>query len=129
VSWIFLDVAAVEALHHQQIKRFGGSYGLRDAVLLESAIMRAENKAAYDEESTAAEIAASLAWGLIKNHAFIDGNKRIGLVSMVAFLRLNGYALLVSEDEQVRMVLRAAASEISEEEWIGWVERSAKLLP
>jgi len=58
VSWIFLDVAAVEALQHQQIKRFGGSHGLRDAGLLESAIMRTENKAAYDQKATAAEIAA-----------------------------------------------------------------------
>jgi death-on-curing protein len=128
VSWIFLDVAAVEALHHQQIKRFGGSYGLRDAGLLESAIVRAENKAAYDEEATAAEIAGSLGWGLIKNHAFIDGNKRIGLVGMVAFLKLNGYAFIVPEAEQVAMVLRAAASEISEEEWTGWVKQSAKPL-
>jgi death-on-curing protein len=126
VSWVFLDVAAVEALHHQQIKRFGGSYGLRDAGLLESAIMRAENKAAYEEEATAAEIAASLGWGLIKNHAFIDGNKRIGLVSMVVFLRLNGYALVASEAEQVAMVLKAAASEISEEEWTTWVGRNVR---
>ena len=126
MSWIFLGVAAVEALHHQQIKRFGGSYGLRDMGLLESAIARAENKAAYDEVATAAVIAASLGWGLIKNHAFIDGNKRIGLVSMVVFLRLNGYAFSVPEQEQVMMVLRAAASEISEDEWTGWVEQNVR---
>jgi len=88
--------------------------------------MRAENKAAYEEEATAAEIAASLGWGLIKNHAFIDGNKRIGLVSMVVFLRLNGYALVAPEAEQVAMVLKAAASEISEEEWTTWVGRNVR---
>jgi death on curing protein len=88
--------------------------------------VRAENKVAYDEGATAAEIAASLGWGLIKNHAFIDGNKRIGLVSMVVFLRLNGHALVVPEAEQVAMVLRVAASEISEEEWAEWVERNVR---
>ena len=72
---------------------------MRDAGLLESAIVRAENKAAYADDATAAEIAASLGWGLIKNHAFIDGNKRIGLVSMVVFLRLNGHSFSVPEAE------------------------------
>ena len=101
---------------------------MRDAGLLESAIVRAENRAAYNEEATVAEIAASLSWGLIKNHAFIDGNKRIGLASMVVFLRLNGHSLSVPEAEQVAMVLRAAASEISEEEWTGWVGQNVKAL-
>ena len=73
MSWKFLDVAAVEALHTEQIKAFGGSHGLRDAGLLESAVLRAENKANYDPEATTASIAASLGWGLIKNHAFLDG--------------------------------------------------------
>lgn len=90
MSWRFLDVAAIEALHEQQIVRFGGSHGLRDAGLLESAVLRAENKANYDPDATAASLAATLGWGLIKNHAFVDGNKRIGLVGMVVFLRLNG---------------------------------------
>ena len=124
MSWIFLDVAAVEALHEQQILRFGGSHGLRDAGLLESAVLRAENKANYEAEATAATIAASLGWGLIKNHAFIDGNKRIGLVSAVAFLKLNGFRMTAPPEEQTAMVLRAAASEISESEWTAWVERS-----
>ena len=60
MSWIFLGVEAVEALHHQQIVRFGGSHGLRDAGLLESAVLRAEQRAYYDRGATAAAIAASL---------------------------------------------------------------------
>jgi len=124
VSWRFLDVAAVEALQEQQIVRFGGSHGLRDAGLLESAVLRAENKANYDPDATAASLAATLGWGLIKNHAFVDGNKRIGLVSMVVFLRLNGYGLTCSEVEETAMILRAAASEITEDGWTAWVERS-----
>ena len=125
MSWIFLSVEIVEALHHQQIVRFGGSHGLRDAALLESAVLRAEQRAHYDSEATVAAIAASLGWGLIKNHAFIDGNKRIGLVSLVSFLKLNGYALPISTDEQVAVIWKAAAGEITEVEFAAWVEANA----
>ena len=124
MSWKFLDVATVEALHQQQIERFGGSYGLRDAGLLESAVVRAQNKANYEDDSSAAVLAATLGWGLIKSHAFIDGNKRIGLVAMVVFLHLNGYRLTTDAAEETAMVLRAAASEMTEPEWTAWVERS-----
>ena len=65
-----------------------------------------------------------LSWGLFKNHAFIDGNKRIGLAALVVFLKLNGYGLVCAVQEEIGMVLRAAASEISEEEWTEWVVRS-----
>jgi death on curing protein len=73
-------------------------------------------------------VAASLAWGLIKNHAFIDGNKRVGFVTMVAFLEMNGYRLICSESEETAMVLRVAASEITEDEWTAWVVRSVEPL-
>ena len=126
MNWKFLDVAAVEALHSEQIEIFGGSYGLRDAGLLESAVRRAENTANYNPEATVASVAASLGWGLIKNHAFIDGNKRIGLVSMVAFLKVNGYLLAVTAEEEIATVLRVAASEMTEAEWTAWVEQSVR---
>jgi death-on-curing protein len=119
-----LEVADVETLHHEQIVRFGGSHGLRDRNLLESAVKRASFKAFYQPDATVAAVAASLSWGLIKNHAFIDGNKRVGLVAAVVFLKLNGYRMTVSIQEQVAEVLRVAASESSEEEWTAWVERS-----
>jgi death-on-curing protein len=127
VNWKFLDVAAVKTLHQEQIEAFGGSYGLRDAGLLESAVLRAEMKVHYEPSATVVQVAASLGWGLIKNHAFIDGNKRIGLVSMVTFLKLNGYHLVAAADEQVDIVRRVAASEMTENEWIAWVERSTVL--
>jgi len=124
VSWVFLDVAGVEAAHKDMIEKYGGSHGLRDAGLLASAVMRAENKADYDPDATAAMIGASLSFGLIKNHAFIDGNKRIGLASLVDFLRLNGYRLAVSEDEQIATVWNVAANEMTEAEYTTWVERN-----
>jgi death on curing protein len=122
--WKFLSVAAVQAVQADLIEVYGGSHGLRDLGLLESAVARAENKAAYDPEATVATIAASLSYGLIKNHAFIDGNKRIGLAALADFPKLNGYKITAPLDERIAMVLRAAASEIDEDEWTAWVVRS-----
>jgi death-on-curing protein len=124
VTWSFLSVDAVIVLHAALIEESGGSHGLRDAGLLESAIARAENKVNYDPEATVATVAASLSWGLIKNHAFIDGNKRIGLAALVVFLDANGSELACPVEEEIAMVLRAASSEIAEEEWTAWVVRS-----
>jgi death-on-curing protein len=122
VIWVFLSVEKVQILHTEQINRFGGSHGLRDAGLLESAVMRAENKVNYDDAATVASVAASLGWGLIKNHAFIDGNKRIGISAVIAFLELNGHRLTCSSEEETTAVRRVASSEMSEDEWTVWVE-------
>jgi death on curing protein len=124
VTWNFLSVDSVIVLHAALIEETGGSHGLRDAGLLDSAISRAGNKVSYDPEATAATVAASLSWGLIKNHAFIDGNKRIGLAALVVFLNANGFLLNCSVEEETAMVLRAAANEITEEGWTAWVVRS-----
>lgn len=124
MTWQFLSLDVVVALHEEQLILFGGAPGLRDQALLESAVMRAEFKAKLDPSASIATIAASLAYGLIKNHAFVDGNKRIGLSAAVTLLKLNGYLLSAPADEQVSMVWRAAASEITEVEFSAWVERS-----
>jgi death-on-curing protein len=121
---IFLTVELVEAIHSELIDVYGGSHGLRDHGLLESAVGRAENKATYDPDSSVAEVAAALAWGLIKNHAFIDGNKRVGFAAMAVFLHANGFALTCSEVEETAIVLRVAGSDMSEEQWTVWVMRS-----
>ncbi len=119
----FLNNAMVRAIHSDLIQRYGGSYGVRDNGLMESALARPQQLAHYQPDATLAQLAAVLGWGLLKNHAFIDGNKRIGLAAMVTFLKLNGYRLTCSEAEETAMTLRAAASELSEAEWIAWVER------
>ncbi len=124
MTWVFLSVAAVETIHDDKIEKYGGSFGLRDAALLGSAVARTENAVYYELNATVASVGASLSFGLIKNHAFMDGNKRVGLGALVDFLRLNGYKIGVSEEEQIAMIKRAAASEINEEEWTAWVERS-----
>ena len=128
MTWHFLNVEAVVALHAKLIEESGGSHGLRDFGLLESAISRAENKVNYDPVATVASVGASLSWGLIKNQAFIDGNKRIGLGALAVFLKLNGFALTCSVEDEVATVLRAAAGEITEAEWTAWVARNVSPL-
>jgi death-on-curing protein len=71
-------------------------------------------------------LAAAYAWGLLRNHPFVDGNKRIALAAMTVFLDLNGWELTCTEAEETAMVLRAAASEVSERPWTEWVQRNAK---
>lgn len=121
MTWHFLTVENIVALQQEQIEEFGGSHGLRDYGLLDSAVQRAENKVNYEPDSSVAEVAACLSYGLIKNHAFIDGNKRIGLVALVTFLHANGYGLRSTVAEEIVVVLKVAASEMGEGEWTAWV--------
>ena len=73
MNWVLLGVEAIEKVHSDLIDQYGGAHGLRDAGLLESAVQRAENKLYFQPESTVAAVAASISYGLIKNHAFLDG--------------------------------------------------------
>ena|SRR5579875_3028025 len=119
----FLNRAMVVSIHAELIGNYGGSHGIRDENLLASAIARPQQLAHYEPDANVARIGASLAWGLAKNHAFVDGNKRIAIAAMITFLALNHHALTCSEAEETVMVLRMAASEIDEATWTAWVER------
>jgi death-on-curing protein len=122
----WLTAKAVLAIHEELIVRYGGVSGLRDDGLLESAVARPQNLAAYGQKISVASLSAAFAWGLLRNHPFVDGNKRTALAAMVVFLELNGWELGCSEAEETAMVLRAAAGEITERAWTEWVRRSAK---
>jgi death-on-curing protein len=124
-----LTVAGVTAMHEELIARYGGSAGVRDSGLLASAIARPLHLATYKKNITVPELAAGYGWGLIRNHPFIDGNKRIGLASVVVALEMNKWKLSSSEVEETAMVLRAAANEISEAEWVAWVKKSSRRKP
>ena len=121
----WLTAAAVVAIHNELIARYGGVSGERAAASLESAIARPKHLAAYKRGVAVPELAAAYAWGLLLKHPFVDGNKRIALAAMAVFLDLNGGELTCSEAEETAMVLRAAASEISERLWSEWVQRNA----
>jgi death on curing protein len=114
MSWDFLSRQLVEAMHREQLRRHGGAEGLRDPGALESALARAENKAAYGCEDIC-ELAAAYLFGLSKNHAFVDGNKRIAIVSAGVFLMSNGFMLETDDAKLYAFVLGVAAGEIGED--------------
>jgi death-on-curing protein len=108
------------ASHNLQLRRFGGAPGLRDEGLLRSALERPRNKWHY-ESVELPELAAAYAFGLIKNHAFVDGNKRIAFISMVAFLRMNGIAFKPDQAQSTAIILAVAAGEVSEQSLARWI--------
>lgn len=124
---IWLPRKLVVTIHARAIKEFGGSYGVRDEGLLESALARPQNLAAYGEPSLFA-LAAAYAFGLAKNHAFIDGNKRVAFAAIDVFLQLNGYELSASDVEATVMMQDLAAGSLSEDELAAWIEASATAL-
>jgi death-on-curing protein len=114
MPFIFLTRPLIEQLHKMQIKRFGGSYGLRDEGSLESALAGPINKAQYGSDNII-ELAAAYLFGLAKNHAFIDGNKRIAIVATAVFLMENGYRIQTTDANLYSFVVAVAAGEIDEE--------------
>ena len=119
----FLDRNIILAIHEEQLAQHGGKVGVRDEGLLESALSRPANRA-YDDGADAAILAAAYAFGLAKNHPFIDGNKRAAYVAMELFLLDNDFALIASDEESLLTMLRLAAGEMSEEDYAGWIRKN-----
>jgi death-on-curing protein len=117
---VWLPVELVKAIHERQLRRFGGPPGIRDLGALESALARAHNRWAY-EGSDLAALAADYAFGIARNHPFVDGNKRTALVSMVTFLGLNGVDFVAAEAEAVVMIRDLAAGLVSEDGLARWI--------
>ena len=118
-DWIWVTVEVAEAVHAEQLAEHGGGEGVRDRGLLESAMARPKNLAAYGEPE-AAERAAAYAYGIARNHPFVDGNKRTAAVVSETFLMLNGHRLECSDAELVVAFLALAAGELAEEELADW---------
>jgi death-on-curing protein len=116
--WITFEQAI--AIHGRQLRRFGGAAGLRDEGMLRSALERPINKWSY-EHAGRVELAAAYAFGLAKNHAFVDGNKRIAFMAMMVFLRKNGIAFSPDPAQSTSIILSLAAGEVSEESLTRWI--------
>ena len=116
--WLTYD--QVIAVHSKQLLRFGGAIGLRDEGLLRSALERPINKWQYNNAELA-ELSAAYAFGLAKNHAFVDGNKRVAFMSMMLFLRKNGVPFAPDPAHATAMFLSLAAGEVSEESLTRWI--------
>lgn len=117
----WLDRPILEALHADQIMEHGGSLGIRDEGLLESALARPQQKWHYEPRTDLATLAAAYAFGVAKNHPFIDGNKRAALVSAYTFLAVNGFELEAPEPEAMTVILGTADGSISEEDLASWI--------
>jgi death on curing protein len=123
----WLDERIVLAIHDQQIAEHGGSPGLRDPGLLESALNRPVNIHLYKESSSLFDLAAAYGFGLAKNHPFIDGNKRVAFMAMYVFLRINGFTLDAPEAEATLFMMRLAAGEESQGTLAQWLESFANV--
>ncbi len=117
--WIRDDV--VRAIHRRQLAEHGGSEGVRDAGLLDSALARPKNLFAYaDAAPELAALAAAYAIGIIKNHPFVDGNKRTAFVVSRTFLVLNGVDIDATKEEKYRTFMKAAAGMLTQDELADW---------
>ena len=117
----WLSLKGVKAMQEGTIRDHAGLAGIRDEALLESALARPQNLAAYDEPSIA-ELAAAYAFGIVRNHPFVDGNKRAALLAVYAFLKLNGYSLTAPEVDAVFVFRDLAANELDEATLAHWIE-------
>lgn len=126
---VWLKREWVDALHFQQLQRFGGLHGIRDEGAIESALARPRNQWEYSEERDVATLAAAYGYGLTRSHGYSDGNKRVGFMAMAVFLDLCGFSLEASEPEIVRIMLAAASGELQERDLAGWVRQHLSPLP
>ena len=122
----FLSRRLAETIQLDQIRQHGGSPGLRDENLLESALARPRMRFEYEAGADLAALAASLAFGLAKNHPFVDGNKRVALAALFTFLGMNGFDLTASEEDAAKTILDLASSAIGEDKLADWIRANSK---
>lgn len=124
---IFLTLEQLLIIHDDQIERYGGSHGIRDLGLLESALLRPQTTfGGQDLYLTIFHKAASLLHSLLMNHAFVDGNKRTAVTTTLVFLELNGYTLSVSQDPLVQTALQIENKKMTFGQIVSWLKKHSK---
>ena len=119
VEPVWLDVKVALAVHDRQLAQHGGGQGIRDSALLESALSRPKNRWGYGENDCCA-LAAAYAYGIARNHPFVDGNKRTAWVFARLFLALNGAELRFVPEDAIRTMLALAGGDLTEEAMADW---------
>lgn len=119
VPWRWVSLEVVLAVHSRQIAEHGGADGIRDLGLIESALARPINLMSYGDPD-AASLAAAYAYGLVSNHGFVDGNKRVAWVTARLFLLTNGRKLVFDPFDAIRIMESASAGQVSEEDVANW---------
>jgi death-on-curing protein len=117
----WLERPLADAIHFDQVRMYGGNWGLREENLLESSLARAKNKWHYEPAADLATLGAAYGFSLAKNHPWVDGNKRAAFMVMYTFLAVNGRRLVAPEPEAVITMLAVAAGDMSEERLAEWV--------
>ena len=126
-QWIWINHAVILAIHEEQLAEHGGATGIRDAGLVASALARPANLALYGNPDVS-DLAASYAFGIARNHPFIDGNKRTAFVAAELFLLLNAYVLTADDADCVTKVLALAAGELDEASFAAWLRQHVQPL-
>jgi len=121
-EWILPEVAI--AVHQMVLAEHGGLSGLRDDGLLESTLIRPRQRFAYEADVSIFELAASYAYGIARNHPFVDGNKRMALSLAAVFLEINRYSLRAPEPEAAMIFTRLASGEVTEDQLTAWIRNS-----
>ena len=122
-EWVLLEVVYI--VHEESLAQFGGSSGIRDQGLLESALARPRNLFAYGKP-TIFDLTASYAFGLVKNHPFLDGNKRTAFIVAAIFLEMNGWRFGASEDDAAVQILALAVGELTEAAFASWLKANSQ---
>ena len=123
-KWRWIDKQLLITLHDESLLLHGGASGIRDDGLLDSALNRAVNLALYSEPDFA-ELAAAYGVGLAKNHAFVDGNKRVAFLAVGLFLGLNGYKLIANQKDATQTMLAVASGEMQEVDFSQWIRENS----
>jgi death-on-curing protein len=123
--WVLRETVC--ALHERLLSEFGGAAGMRDEGMLESALSRPNKRFAYGS-CTISELAAAYAFGLVRNHPFVDGNKRIGFATAVLFLELNRHRFTAAEVDATVRTLALAANDMNETAYAAWLEANSKVV-
>jgi death on curing protein len=119
----WLSRVVIDAIHNDQLREHGGLPGVRDENVLESALARPQPKWHYAQVRDASVLAAAYAFGLVKNHPYRDGNKRIGFLAMATFLGINGYELDAKDGEVVAEIRALADGSVSEDALVDWIRQ------
>jgi death on curing protein len=123
---VWIDARDALALHDRLLALEGGAAGLRDKGLLESALTRPKQLRAYDGRADVIQMATAYTAGIVRDHPFVDGNKRTGFVVGVLFLELNGYRFVASEEDAAHAVLSLAAGRLEERAFAAWMRANVK---
>ena len=123
---IWIDERDVLAIHDQLLAAYGGSPGLRDEGLLQSALAQPRQHHAYAHRSDVIEMAALYTAGIVRNHPFVDGNKRTGFVAGVFFLELNGFTFMASEEDATQAVFGLAGGTLDEAAYTAWMRANCE---